>query len=163
STGKAERLGALLKQFHGRLTVFAASDSMALRARQMGADGFISALANIFPRTFRRIWDGASREDDGALASAVVAQDAIDRIHAATTVPKVRWRSRWGQPRWLAFRDPLGQFLIDYPSDWDMSAPFERFTRHRIGNLVAVDTVAFRHAYPTGLVVVISYTAPRSF
>src|SRR2546423_15287042 len=116
-------------------------------------------MAHSAPRSFRFVvWLGWLIFGAGLLSTV-----ALYLRHGATTVPKVRWRSRWGQPRWLAFRDPLGQFLIDYPSDWDMSAPFERFTRHRIGELVAVDTVAFRHAYPTGVVVVISYTAPRSF
>jgi hypothetical protein len=81
--------------------------------------------------------------------------------HGGTNVPKVRWRSRWGRPHWVTFQDPEGQFLIDYPSDWDMSAPFERFTRHRIGTLIALDTMALRHAYPTGLMVIIRYVAPR--
>jgi hypothetical protein len=82
--------------------------------------------------------------------------------HSGSNVPKVRWHSRWGQPRWITFRDPEGKFLMDYPSDWDMSAPFERFTRHRVGSLVALDTVALRHANPTGLAVIIRYVAPRA-
>ena len=84
--------------------------------------------------------------------------------HGGSTVPKVRWRSRWGwgQPRWVTFQDPEGQFLLDYPSDWDMSAPFERFTRHPIGRLIAADTMALRHAHPTGLLVVIRYAAPQA-
>ena len=79
--------------------------------------------------------------------------------HGGSSVPRVRWRTRWGRPRWVTFRDPLGRFLIDHPSDWDESAPFERFTRHPLGDLIAADTVALRHARPTGLVVVIRYTA----
>jgi hypothetical protein len=81
--------------------------------------------------------------------------------HAGSSVPKVRWRSRWGRPHWVTFQDPEGQFLINYPSDWEMSAPFERFTRHPIGNLIAADTMALRHADPTGLLVIIRYVAPR--
>ena len=81
--------------------------------------------------------------------------------HGGTSVPRVRWRSRWGQPHQVTFRDPLAQFSIDHPSDWDESAPFERFTHHKVGDLVAADTVALRHADPTGLVVVIRYTAPK--
>jgi hypothetical protein len=80
--------------------------------------------------------------------------------HGGSTVPNVRWRSRWGQPHRVTFQDPEGKFRLDYPSDWDASAPFERFTRHRVGSLVAVDTVALRHAHPTGLAVVIRYVAP---
>jgi 4-hydroxy-tetrahydrodipicolinate synthase len=72
STGKEERLRALLGAFRGRIAVYGASDSFALKARELGADGFISALANIYPATFQRIWSG-----DGA------AQEAIDRIRTA--------------------------------------------------------------------------------
>jgi 4-hydroxy-tetrahydrodipicolinate synthase len=81
STGKVERLAALLERFRGRLTVFGASDSMALKAREMGADGFISALANIFPRTFGRIWDGGAGE--GSTPEARAAQSAIDQVRSA--------------------------------------------------------------------------------
>lgn len=80
STGKPERLEALLRQFSGRLTVFAASDGMALKARQRGADGFISALANIFPRTLLRIWERGGREAD---PEAAAAQAVVDRLRAA--------------------------------------------------------------------------------
>jgi 4-hydroxy-tetrahydrodipicolinate synthase len=80
STGKAEQIEALLGQFAGRLTVFAASDGMALKARQMGADGFISALANIFPRTLLRIWERGGIEGD---AEAAAAQAAVDRLRPA--------------------------------------------------------------------------------
>jgi 4-hydroxy-tetrahydrodipicolinate synthase len=72
STGKEERLRELLDTCRGRIPVYGASDSFALRARQLGADGFISALANIFPRTFARIWRG-----DAA------AQDQANRVRAA--------------------------------------------------------------------------------
>ena len=81
STGKEERLRALLDQFRGRLKVFGASDGTALRTRQMGADGFISALANIYPRTFGRIWD--SVRGDEASPEAVAAQEAVDRLRGA--------------------------------------------------------------------------------
>jgi 4-hydroxy-tetrahydrodipicolinate synthase len=72
STGRAERVQELLDLSGGRIAVYGASDSFALTARQMGVDGFISALANIYPRTFARIWDG----DAGA-------QAAIDRVRTA--------------------------------------------------------------------------------
>lgn len=72
STGKAERLKALLEAVGERIAVYAASDSFALAARRMGAHGFISALANIFPETFARIWAG----DESA-------QRTMDRVRAA--------------------------------------------------------------------------------
>jgi 4-hydroxy-tetrahydrodipicolinate synthase len=72
STGKAERIQELLDVTAGRIAVYGASDSFALRARQMGVDGFISALANIFPRAFTRIWDGDAE-----------AQAAVDTMRNA--------------------------------------------------------------------------------
>src|SRR5689334_3291197 len=70
-----------------------------------------------------------------------------------SSVPKARWSSRWGQPHWITTRDPGGQFRIDYPSNWDLSTPFDRFTRHRIGRMVAVDTMAIRRGKPVGMLV----------
>jgi len=72
STGKADRLRALLDGFGTRLAVFAASDSFALTSRRMGAHGFISALANVFPEAYARIWAGDE-----------TAQQAMDRVRAA--------------------------------------------------------------------------------
>jgi len=72
STGKAEQVQEWLNLAEGRIAVYGASDSFALKARGMGVDGFISALANIYPRTFARIWDG----DEGA-------QAAIDGVRTA--------------------------------------------------------------------------------
>jgi 4-hydroxy-tetrahydrodipicolinate synthase len=78
STGKPERLRALLETTGGRIPVYAASDSFALASRRMGAHGFISALANIFPEAFVRIWNGRA---DGRPPEA--AQSEIDRIRTA--------------------------------------------------------------------------------
>ncbi|MFN3652998.1 MAG: dihydrodipicolinate synthase family protein [Armatimonadota bacterium] len=72
STGKPERLQELLDTVQGRAPVYGASDSFALRARRMGADGFISALANLYPRTFVRIWNGDAE-----------SQATIDRVRTA--------------------------------------------------------------------------------
>jgi hypothetical protein len=77
-------------------------------------------------------------------------------------VPKTRWRSRWGQPRWVTARDPAGQFLLDHPSDWDLSTPFERFTKRRLGSVIAVETLALRRGDPIGLFYIISYVAPTT-
>jgi 4-hydroxy-tetrahydrodipicolinate synthase len=71
STGDHSRLASLLHAAQQRIAVFGASDSFALDAREIGADGFISALANIFPRTFARIWQG-----DAA------AQEAVDQVRS---------------------------------------------------------------------------------
>ncbi|MCC6441964.1 MAG: dihydrodipicolinate synthase family protein [Armatimonadetes bacterium] len=63
SVGKPESLGPLVERFGERITVFGASDAFAWEARQLGAKGFISALANVYPKAFRALWDGdASRQ-----------------------------------------------------------------------------------------------------
>jgi hypothetical protein len=84
--------------------------------------------------------------------------------HGGSSVPKARWRSRWGQPRWVTARDPQQLFLIDYPSNWDLSMPFERFTKHRVGEYFAMDTMAIRRGKPNGMLVIIRYVAsgPKS-
>ena len=58
STGKAERVGALVQQFGSRGIIYAASDGFASEGRRLGADGFISAIANIAPSLFARLWAG---------------------------------------------------------------------------------------------------------
>lgn len=73
STGKAEQMTALVSQFGGRIAVEAASDSFALEARKIGADGFISALANIWPSAFSRLWDG----DDSLQPAIDAARTAV--------------------------------------------------------------------------------------
>lgn len=72
STGQPDRLRTLVETARGEAPVYGASDSFALKARELGASGFISALANIYPRTFLRIWEG-----DAA------AQAAIDQVRTA--------------------------------------------------------------------------------
>jgi 4-hydroxy-tetrahydrodipicolinate synthase len=72
SSGKAERMQALVERFGSRIAIEAASDSFATEARRIGAHGFISALANIWPRAFRRLWDG----DDSV-------QPAVDTVRNA--------------------------------------------------------------------------------
>ena len=58
STGNAERVGELVRRYGADYTVFAASDSFASEGRRIGADGFISALANVAPRLLADIWAG---------------------------------------------------------------------------------------------------------
>lgn len=58
STGKAERVGELVRRFGASSVVFAASDSFASEGRKLGADGFISAIANATPALFARLWRG---------------------------------------------------------------------------------------------------------
>ena len=58
STGKTDRVGALVRQFGARGVVFAASDGFASEGRRLGAHGFISAIANVAPALFEQIWAG---------------------------------------------------------------------------------------------------------
>jgi len=89
SEGKAERLRELLTTANGRISVFGASDGFALKARQLGADGFISALANIFPRTFRRIWAG-----DAAAQERIAEVRAVVKGYGGITALKRLLRTR---------------------------------------------------------------------
>jgi len=72
STGQAEQMKTLLERFSDRIAVEAASDSFAREARTLGAHGFISALANIWPAAFARLWSG----DESP-------QPAVDAVRAA--------------------------------------------------------------------------------
>jgi len=72
STGKAERVGELVRRFGAKGVVFAASDSFASEGRKLGADGFISAIANVAPAKFAALWAG----DDSL-------QSEVDRLRAA--------------------------------------------------------------------------------
>ena len=72
STGKADRVGELVRRFGTRGVVFAASDSFASEGRKLGADGFISAIANVAPAKFAALWAG----DDSL-------QSDVDRLRAA--------------------------------------------------------------------------------
>jgi 4-hydroxy-tetrahydrodipicolinate synthase len=72
STGKTERVQALIEQFGSRGVVFAASDGFVTTGRELGADGFISAIANAAPALVSAVWNGdQTRQAD------------IDRLRAA--------------------------------------------------------------------------------
>ncbi len=58
STGKSERVSELVRHFGAEHVVFAASDGFATEGRKLGADGFISAIANATPALFARLWAG---------------------------------------------------------------------------------------------------------
>lgn len=92
STGKTERVGALVSRFGTRAVIFAASDSFAAEGRRLGADGFISAIANVFPALFARLWGG---ED--------TLQTQVDTLRAtlkqAGSIPALKYMaSRLGFP-----------------------------------------------------------------
>ncbi len=83
STGKAERMTGLVHQFRERITVMAASDAFAAEARKIGAHGFISALANIWPKSLLQIWQG----DDSVQSAVSTVRDAVKR---AGGIPALR-------------------------------------------------------------------------
>ncbi len=58
STGKREQILSYLESVGPGGCVLAASDSSASTAREIGAHGFISAIANVWPSTFVKIWQG---------------------------------------------------------------------------------------------------------
>lgn len=58
SSGNAERVGLLVEKFGESAVIFAASDGFASEGKKLGADGFISAIANIAPELFVKLWDG---------------------------------------------------------------------------------------------------------
>lgn len=72
SSASVDRIQSLIDALGRRIAVMAASDSFASRGRQLGAHGFISALANIWPRAFVRLWAG-----DESL------QPAVDAVRTA--------------------------------------------------------------------------------
>lgn len=76
SSGKAERIGEMVRRFGDSAVVFAASDSFASQGRKLGADGFISAIANVAPGLFARLWAG-----DESLQGAVNAlRDTLKQV-----------------------------------------------------------------------------------
>lgn len=88
SAADSERLAAELAAARGKAAVYAASDAFALEARRLGADGFISALANAFPRTFLAIWNGdrgapAARGGAHKVGHGTRAQQTAERLRAA--------------------------------------------------------------------------------
>ena len=82
STGKAERVGKLVRRFGAEYTIFAASDGFAAEGRSLGADGFISAIGNAFPRLFAAIWNGetARQAEANQLRSALKQVGSISAL-----------------------------------------------------------------------------------
>jgi 4-hydroxy-tetrahydrodipicolinate synthase len=76
SSGKAERVGELVRRFGDSAVVFAASDSFASQGRKLGADGFISAIANVAPGLFARLWAG----DESLQAAVNALRDTLKQV-----------------------------------------------------------------------------------
>ena len=89
SSARSDHIARLVEQFGGTITVMAASDSFATEGRKLGAHGFISALANIWPAAFVRLWDG-----DEALQPAVDAVRSAVKKHGGIPALKELARLR---------------------------------------------------------------------
>ncbi len=76
SSGKADRVSALVSRFGENHTVFAASDGFASEGRRIGADGFISAIGNAAPALFAKLWEG----DDSLQPKVDALRTALKQI-----------------------------------------------------------------------------------
>ncbi|GAB4345111.1 MAG: dihydrodipicolinate synthase family protein [Candidatus Abyssubacteria bacterium] len=56
SSADETRMAEIIARFSGTLDIFAGGDHFVLKAKTLGADGFISALANIYPELFVELW-----------------------------------------------------------------------------------------------------------
>lgn len=88
SSANADRMKTLVEKFGTRLRVMAASDSFATQGRKLGAHGFISALANVFPASFARLWAGDESLQPAVdtLRKAVKANGGIPAIKRLATL-----------------------------------------------------------------------------
>lgn len=82
SSAHSQNMGRLVQQFGSRIAVMAASDSFATEGRRLGAHGFISALANIWPAAFKRLWAGEEALQPGvdAVRNAVKKHGGIPAL-----------------------------------------------------------------------------------
>jgi dihydrodipicolinate synthase/N-acetylneuraminate lyase len=69
------RLEAVVKLLKGRVAVFAGSENLFPAAKALGVDGFISGLANVFPRTVVAVWNG----DRGAVDRLAAVKEVVKR------------------------------------------------------------------------------------
>lgn len=76
STGKSEQMTALVTRFGERISVEAASDAFVSEARKIGAHGFISALANVWPKSLGRLWGGEESLQEPLAAIRIVVKKA---------------------------------------------------------------------------------------
>jgi 4-hydroxy-tetrahydrodipicolinate synthase len=82
STGNPEQMTELVNRFSDRISVEAASDAFVSEARKIGAHGFISALANVWPKALARLWGGeeALQEPLAAVRAAIKKAGGISAI-----------------------------------------------------------------------------------
>ncbi len=73
SSADEARIKEIIARFGDAMDILAGGDHFALKAKMLGAHGFISALGNVYPELFVQIWDSASAE----------AQEKLPPIRAA--------------------------------------------------------------------------------
>ncbi|MBI4832291.1 MAG: dihydrodipicolinate synthase family protein [Candidatus Lindowbacteria bacterium] len=62
SSANEERIAKMVSLFDGALDVFAGGDHFVMKAKTLGANGFISALGNVFPEPFVALWNTPTDE-----------------------------------------------------------------------------------------------------
>jgi dihydrodipicolinate synthase/N-acetylneuraminate lyase len=72
SSADEKRITEIVSKFGEKIDVLAGGDHFTLKAKEIGANGFISALANVYPELFVRLWNSPSEE----------TQEKISRIRA---------------------------------------------------------------------------------
>lgn len=56
------RIAEVVSRFSQKIEIFAGGDHFVLKAKQLGAHGFISALANVYPELFVDLWNTSDEE-----------------------------------------------------------------------------------------------------
>ena len=87
STGKADRVQALVERFGERGVVLAASDAFATEGKALGADGFISAISNAAPALLSAVWNGdtARQTEVNAIRTVIKEVGSIAGLKAILT------------------------------------------------------------------------------
>ena len=62
SSANSGRIREIISRFGETLEVFAGGDHFVMEAKALGANGFISALGNIYPESFVVLWNSPTEE-----------------------------------------------------------------------------------------------------
>lgn len=62
SSADAKRIAEIVRLFGGKLDIFAGGDHFVVKAKVLGANGFISALGNVYPELFVSLWNSPTEE-----------------------------------------------------------------------------------------------------
>ncbi|MCL5284005.1 MAG: dihydrodipicolinate synthase family protein [Armatimonadetes bacterium] len=102
STGQRDRMLDLITRYGKTITVLAASDGFAGESRELGAAGFISALANIVPTVFVELWNG----EKDMQAAIKILREAVKR---AGGIPALKYLAGLQGIQFGESRLPLSQ------------------------------------------------------